>query len=199
MSTQLYLIRHAPAAAASGCLVGSSDVPLSGKGQEPLAAIVPLLDGLDRWYCSPMLRTRQTLVKLQSCGLDIAEVQIDSRLREIDFGRWECKSFQDIAEQEPDVIVAWQAYADFVFPEGESVKGFTRRVRELLDEFSAADDQRIAVMTHGGVIRTMICLALGIPESKYLLFDVQPASLTMLTLFDQGGVLNGLNIQGRLK
>jgi hypothetical protein len=41
----------------------------------------------------------------------------------------------------------------------------------------------------------MICLALGLPPRSYLLFDVRPASLTVLELFPGGsGVLRGLNL-----
>jgi alpha-ribazole phosphatase/probable phosphoglycerate mutase len=64
----------------------------------------------------------------------------------------------------------------------------------MLDFFNALPEAKIGVMTHGGVIRTMICLALGLDAKNYLLFDVRPASLTVLELFDQGGVLSGLNL-----
>ncbi|MCW5210022.1 histidine phosphatase family protein, partial [Desulfobulbus sp. US1] len=71
-------------------------------------------------------------------------------------------------------------------------------VEAMLAVFSgmetSAGTNTVAVVTHGGVIRTMICLALGISPRNYLLFDVQPASLTVLDLFSEGGVLRGLNL-----
>jgi len=44
------------------------------------------------------------------------------------------------------------------------------------------------------VIRSMICLALGLHPAKYLLFDVRPAALTVIDLHGARGVLTGLNL-----
>ena len=194
MPTRLYLVRHAPTTAPSGSLVGSSDLSLSGSGLDRLQGVVPKVAEVKCWYCSPMVRTRQTMQELERCGCRPENVQYDERLREIDFGRWELQSFSDIAAADPELVQAWQRYEDFVFPQGEAVTAFTGRVREMLDFFNALPETTIGVMTHGGVIRTMICLALGLDAKNYLLFDVRPASLTVLDLFDQGGILRGLNL-----
>ncbi|WP_339133903.1 MAG: histidine phosphatase family protein [Candidatus Electrothrix sp. GW3-4] len=194
MPTRLLLLRHGPTTAPSGCLVGSSDVPLSGQGLARLGNIVTDVKGGECWYCSPMLRTRQTLEHVRQLGCPVGEPLYEDRLREINFGRWELQTFADIAAQDKEQLAAWNQYLDFVFPEGEAVSAFIARVEAMLAMFSASEHNTVAVMTHGGVIRTMICLALGISPRNYLLFDVQPASLTVLELFSEGGVLRGLNL-----
>ncbi len=194
MATQLYLLRHGSADVEPGALVGSTDVGLNGKGLERLAGLSRQLEDVDDWYCSPMLRTRQTLDELQRHISIRQEIRYDDRLREIDFGRWEMQCFSDISKADPGLIDSWTEYTDFVFPEGEAVAGFCERVETMLQLFMAHDTERIGVITHGGVIRTLICLSLGISVQNYLLFDVQPASLTVLELFDKGGVLKGLNL-----
>lgn len=191
---RLFLLRHGPTSAPSDCLVGSSNLPLSGQGLTRLEKIIPQLQGIDCWYCSPMLRTRQTLERLRQEGCPADHPVYDERLREIDFGRWELQSYGDIATQDENLLPAWEQYLDFVFPEGEAVPAFIGRVEAMLAIFSRSEHNAIGVMTHGGVIRTMICLALGISPRNYLLFDVQPASLTILDLFSEGGVLRGLNL-----
>ena len=191
--TTLLLLRHGPAAVPPGCLVGRTDLPLSGHGMERLSSLLPELNTVARWYCSPLRRAQQTLAYLHQQGCALAPPLYDQRLREIDFGSWELRSFAEIAATEPSQVEAWQHYEDFAFPGGEAVAGFVSRVAELLADFSAQGG-RIAAVTHGGVIRTMICLALGLPPRSYLLFDVQPASLTILDLFPGGGVLRGLNL-----
>lgn len=193
-ATRLFLLRHGPTAAPAGSFVGSSDLPLSGQGLSRLEDILPQLKAVTCWYCSPMLRTRQTLERLRSCTCPAGSPVYDERLREIDFGRWERRSFADIAEKEQDRFTAWNQYLDFVFPEGEAVAAFIARVEAVLAMFGESEYDAIAVVTHGGVIRTAICLALGISPRNYLLFDVQPASLTVLDLFSEGGVLRGLNL-----
>ncbi|MCI5159791.1 MAG: hypothetical protein D3906_15460 [Candidatus Electrothrix sp. AUS1_2] len=104
------------------------------------------------------------------------------------------KTFAEISRTDEERLAAWNQYLDFVFPEGEAVPAFIARVKAMLAIFSRSEHNAVGVMTHGGVIRTMICLALGISPRNYLLFDVQPASLTILDLFSEGGVLRGLNL-----
>ena len=193
-ATRLFLLRHGPTAAPAGSFVGSSDLPLSGQGLSRLEDILPQLKTVTYWYCSPMLRTRQTLERLRHCACSAGGPVYDERLREIDFGRWELRSFADIAEKEQECLTAWNQYLDFVFPEGEAVAAFIARVEAVLTMFGESEHDAVGVVTHGGVIRTMICLALGISPRNYLLFDVQPASLTILDLFSEGGVLRGLNL-----
>ncbi len=194
MATQLYLLRHGSTDVESGALVGSTDVGLDGKGLERLAGLSRRLEDVEVWYCSPMLRTRQTLDELQRHISTGQEIRYDDRLREIDFGRWEMQCFADISKADPGLIDSWTRYTDFVFPGGEEVAGFCERVGTMLELFMVHDAEKIGVITHGGVIRTLICLALGISVRNYLLFDVQPASLTVLELFDKGGVLKGLDL-----
>lgn len=195
-STRLYLLRHGPAAISPGCLVGSTDAPLSGQGLVRLSGLIePYLQSVECWYCSPMLRASQTFDCLRQYGCSIEHpVYSDERLREIDFGNWEMKTFAEIAAADPAKVTAWQEYTNFVFPSGEAVADFVLRVREMLEVLTAASGS-VGVVTHGGVIRTMICMVLGLPVQNYLLFDVQPASLTILDLFAGGsGVLRGLNL-----
>ncbi|MEA2114975.1 MAG: histidine phosphatase family protein [Thermodesulfobacteriota bacterium] len=194
MATQLYLLRHGSTDVEPGTLVGSTDVGLNGKGLARLAEFGRQLEDVEVWYCSPMLRTRQTLDELRRHISIRQEISYDDRLREIDFGRWEMLSFAGISKLDPDLIDSWTRHTDFVFPGGEAVAGFCERVETMLQLFMAHDAEKIAVITHGGVIRTLICLALGISVRNYLLFEVQPASLTVFELFDKGGVLKGLNL-----
>jgi broad specificity phosphatase PhoE len=193
-SACLYLLRHGPTAAPPGCLVGSTDLPLSGQGLDRLAGLLPQLRDVEHWHCSPMLRARQTLDELRRLGCRTEAAAHDQRLREIDFGAWEMKGFAEIATADPERVAAWQHYEDFAFPGGEAVSAFISRTRAMLADLAAAGGA-VGAVTHGGIIRTMICLALGLPPRSYLLFDVRPASLTVLELFSGGGgVLRGLNL-----
>jgi len=196
MVTELYLLRHGSLNVVPGTLVGSTDLPLSD-GNETEGYFVrsagQLVD-VELWFCSPMLRCRQTLDLLRQQTGPVGTVRYDDRLREIDFGRWEMRDFAAINAEYPEYVESWSRYMDFVFPGGEAVVDFCDRVEDMLELFMAHDAEKIGVITHGGVIRTMICLALGLSVRHYLLFDVQPASLTVLQLFSQGGVLKGLNV-----
>lgn len=194
---RLLLIRHAATDAANNKrLLGSTDAPATSVGLAEVARLAPLLaaNPPEAWLSSPMRRAVQTLERLESLISIGNRVKFDKRLREIDFGRWEGRRFSEIAVSDPGLIPAWSKYSDFIFPEGEEVQGFIDRVQSMLDELRHGGSKVIGVVTHGGVIRTMICLALGLEARNYLLFAVQPASLTMLDLYPEGGVLSGLNL-----
>jgi broad specificity phosphatase PhoE len=195
-AARLYLLRHGPTTAPQGCFAGSTDAPLSGQGLEGLPALLPHLQGVETWYCSPLRRAFQTLEHLQKQGCQIAQPLHDARLREIDFGAWELKTFAEIAAAAPARVAAWQDnYESFVFPDGEAVADFLCRTKDMLAVL-AASGSRVAAVTHGGVIRAMLCAALNLPPRSYLLFDVRPASLTVLDIFSNGGVLRALNLPG---
>jgi len=195
---RLLLIRHAATdVTESGGLLGATDVDASPAGLTELARLFPLLGAYqpEKWYCSPLKRSVQTAEKLQQMGaVSDQPVKTDIRLREIDFGRWELKPFNEIEAEYPDLIKAWAQYDGFVFPGGEAVADFAGRVANVLDSCRKEGNKQIGVITHGGVIRTMICLALGMNVRNYLLFNVEPASLTIIDLYPEGGVLAGLNL-----
>lgn len=197
MATRLLLIRHAETdAAKKKLLVGSTEVNANAEGLQKLDRFRGVLASYAprEWYCSPMKRAVQTAGRIvEACGLS-CDVRCDDRLREIDFGRWEMKSIADISLAEPDMMDAWAEYETFVFPEGEAVAEFCSRVADVLSALRRLPVREVAVVTHGGVIRTMICLALGQSPKNYLLYNVHPGALTVMDLYPEGGVLAGLNL-----
>ncbi len=196
MTKTLLLARHGETGPDyKGRFVGSSDVPLAGDGPEQ----VERLAGLVATYrpeiclCSPLLRARQTAAPVAAAaGLPVT---IDEELREVDFGRWEAKTFDEIRAIDPELVRQWAAWReDFSFPDGETLRGFKERVRKTTLRLTRLEAETVLVISHGGVIRTMLCQFLGLSLRNYLTFDVQPATLSALTLHDQGAVLNGFNL-----
>jgi broad specificity phosphatase PhoE len=194
MAMQLLLVRHGLTTALPGVFIGSSDLPLSGRGLGRMVDFSDRLGQVQLWYCSPMQRALQTVDALAGFGCTPAELIMDKRLREIDFGRWEMKTFAEISGTDSNHVEEWSRYLDFVFPQGEAVQDFISRVTAMLETLRSTDEEQVVVVAHGGVIRTMICLALGMSPQNYLLFDVVPASLAILELHSEGGILKGLNL-----
>ena len=197
MASRLLLIRHAETdAAKKKLLVGSTEVDAGEEGLEKLHRFKRILGSYapEEWYCSPMNRALQTAEKIiDVCGLD-QEVRVDKRLREINFGRWEMRSFTDISLSDPDMVDDWAEYYSFIFPRGDAVADFQSRVADVFFALRRLPAKEVCVVTHGGVVRTMICLALGQSPKNYLLYNVRPGTLTVLDLYPEGGVLAGLNI-----
>lgn len=191
MTKTLYLLRHGDTAA-NGRFIGSTDLPVSASGYPQLESTRMQLQTADinKIYCSPMLRCRQTAEFLQ---LSIEAIE-NSRLREIDFGSWEEKTFQEISRGWPDTVRDWSTWSEeFSFPEGEKIGSFLERIREVKSCIDESEEEKILIVTHGGVIRHLICLYLGLSPDKYLLFDVKAGCFATLALFSEGGVLMSLN------
>ncbi len=188
MTSRLLLVRHGPIGAEyQGRFVGATDPPLDEGGRPQLVALARRLEGYrpQRCYCSPRLRCRQTALALFTTlaerGLEEGlAIRFDADLREIDFGHWEQRTFAEIARDEPALVDRWAALApDFAFPGGESLASFLDRVRRAADRLVHEEVETVLVITHGGVIRAMLCHLLGLEPHRYLDFDIGYASLTV--------------------
>ncbi len=193
-SKLVYLVRHGKVVSGhEGRYIGSTDLGLgeTGKRQaERLSFKVPSLPF--KCFSSPMKRTRET----SSLALRniIVDIEGDPDLREIDFGDFEDMTFDEIKEKYPDHVKKWAEYNDdFSFPGGESKSGFHGRIERTAKRISSLPDKKTVVFAHGGVIRALLCHWLSLGPSNYLLFDVKPASITTMKLFETGGVLVGLD------
>jgi len=153
--TELILIRHGQTELNRGPFFqGQIDVPLNATG---LAQATRLAERLrderpHALVCSDLLRTRQTAAPASTrLAIDAAP---DPGLREQRFGLFEGLSFDEVGERYPDAFAAWQRHqAGFAVPGGESVVRFHARVVAAVRAVAARHaGQRVAVVTHGGVL-----------------------------------------------
>jgi broad specificity phosphatase PhoE len=168
---------------------------LSPEGLKQAHKLMPLVRGFgpEACYCSPLARARQTAdVLLRHIHLP---VHIDDDLREIDFGQWECKTFEQVAVEDARAVERWANFDHrFAFPGGESLGGFLARVRRAAKRLADDPASTVLAVTHGGMIRAMICHFLALRPRQYVLFEVAQAACTVIDLFDGRGVLRGLNL-----
>lgn len=193
---KIFLLRHAKPAIKPGRFVGSTDVGLDEQGRAQALSIADVLQKIqpDRCFSSPLKRCIETLSPSH------LKFDINPDLREIDFGNWEEKTFDEIKQAEPLAVNQWAEFApDFSFPGGERMSDFLARIQRLGDTLSESPAKTILAVTHAGVIRALICHFLGLHPRHYLLFEIEYASLTTLHLFDDKGVLQGLNQYGRME
>ncbi len=191
MSKRLVLLRHGNTGY-SGRYIGAKDVPLSPDGFKQMGKLKSIFHNLhfDSIYSSPMLRCRQS-AEILFAG---KTVLFDDDLKEIDFGRWEGLQFAEIVEDNPELVKEWADWnTDFCFPKGERISHFIKRVHRVGARVKETPDETILLITHGGVIRGLICFFLNLNPEDYLMFKVQKGKYTTLEIFDNGAVLSGLN------
>jgi len=192
MTKRLILARHAEVDLRyKGQFLGSTDARLSTLGLRQASALAQSLRSYNSAsiLVSPKLRAIETAESLN------CDYRIETDLREIDFGRWEGLTFKEIsASEDSSLIEQWNEFdLDFAFPGGESLGGFVERISRTADRLTAHSSDIVIAVTHGGVIRAMICYLLGLDPKNYLLFDVKRASITTIDLYEGSGVLAGLS------
>ena len=201
VAKKLLLIRHAePRDVPRNTFLGHTDVALSDFGCKQAESLLDLVREYEPkvCYCSPLLRARQTAERLAN-HIEM-DIQFDDRLMEINFGAWELSNFESVSKASPELVDRWADYdLEFSFPEGESFGGFNGRIREALVQITNDLNDVVMVVTHGGVIRGMICTLLGLKPRDYLLFHVDYASCAVVDVYGEKGVLSGLNLTSNRK
>lgn len=188
---ELFLFRHGEVSH-KNCYIGATDVGISDIGEQQLKRQRMLLSPFefDVIICSPLRRCTQTFSLLERDE----KVVLDHRIREIDFGSWEERRFDDIAEHYPVEMEKWNNEPEnFIFPDGEAIIDFRKRVIDFCDYLRTLSVSKVLIISHGGVIRHMICYLLNLPLENYLYFKVEYGHLTTIELFSEGGVLTALN------
>ena len=104
-------------------------------------------------------------------------------LREISFGEMEGLSDQEIDLRFSDVKknMAKMEY-DLAYPGGESAGDVVRRVIPVFREIMETGYERVAIVTHGGVIRSMVAYYLNMDLAKWRLLgsSLENCSITEL-------------------
>jgi len=89
---------------------------------------------------------------------------LHSDMKEMFFGDWEGVSTQTIYETEPELLANfWQFPTQYHAPNGESFAQFQQRVmygvNHIYTEMQQNHWHRALIVTHGGVIKLLTCLA----------------------------------------
>jgi alpha-ribazole phosphatase len=144
-------------------------------------------------YASDLQRAWATALLLAApSGL---QVQQEPRLREITFGHWEGLTLVEIEQRHAMALVAWRADPMQVAPPGgETLTQVSSRVQAVLASLAATGQEHTVVLVaHGGSLRVLLCLALGLSPRAYRQFALAPGSLSELYIDGQDAVLTRLN------
>lgn len=176
----IYLMRHAESQAnKAGVLAGRDDaVSLTSKGFKDSKQAVKYLRKLEisQIYSSPIKRCLQTVSPFaKEVGITPS---IDNLLIEMDFGTWSGKKLSELSKTRE-----WRKIQDnpaaFRFPEGESFKEMHLRVEKFLKRVSRGK-KPILVVSHGDVIKMIICCCLDLPINQFQRIVITPASLSII-------------------
>ena len=164
--TEIIIIRHGETEwNKTGRFQGHSDVPLSAEGRAQAAALGKnlVVDHVDAIYASDLTRAMETAAPLaQRFGLEVIS---DPLLRELNFGSWEGRNFNDVNAENPNAMKNFYTDPEQAdIPESEPFPEFQRRVAGRVREIVAQErGQRIVIVSHGASIRILFADILSMP------------------------------------
>ncbi len=202
--TELYWIRHGEVEEKYHFTFGGTiDMNLSPTGARQAEQTAEYLKELnvDRIYCSPMKRARQTLAPIMERSKAVLERgiphEIVDQIREIDFGIWTGKSWKQVYEDH-GVSHDWMDALESGSVEGaEKMGDFERRVRSGIEQILKESHGKTAVIVcHGGVIRMALSILMeghGLPVRATSGLEVEYASVTRVHVTEHNNTVELLN------
>lgn len=199
-ATRFILLRHGQTAmSAAKQYSGLANPELTELGKkQALAAAQALADThIDAVVCSPLRRCQQTAAAVVK-GRDL-RVETVEDLIEVDFGRWEGKTFAEADAADPELHARWLKDTSVACPGGESLRAVHRRVsaarRKLQQRYAG---QTVLVVSHVNPIKSFVRQALDSgPQTPNHLF-LELASVSEVEFFDGGSTLHRFNDVGHL-
>jgi alpha-ribazole phosphatase len=162
------LIRHTTPRIASGICYGQLDLEVADSFEHEAAVVASWLPPVDLIISSPLQRAHKLAAYLatrQHCELHLHE-----GLKELNFGDWEGRAWQDIPRVEID---QWSAEVmNYAPPNGESPHQMQVRVQTMLQALMRLPWQHIALVAHGGSIRAVLAEMAGIPLVETLKWHI---------------------------
>lgn len=197
-ATEVLLVRHGESEPArperSFPLVdGQGDPGLAPEGREQAERVGLRLatERIDAIYVSSLRRTSQTAAPL-AARLGLTPV-VEPELREVHLGEWEGGLFRRMVAEGHPLAKRMSAEERWdVLPGAEPAAAFSDRVRKALGRLATAHpDQRVVVVTHGGVIAEALAAATG--SRPFAFLGADNASVSHLVLTDARWILRRFN------
>lgn len=159
---QLLLIRHTTPDVEVGVCYGQLDLDVSDSFIREAQSIQDLIRYLkvDKVYSSPLIRCS----KLATYLYPKQKATLDKCLMELNFGDWEGLIWSDIPKESMD---AWAP--NFLTqrpPNGETFSELLERLELFDNDNLSPSNEKIALITHSGIIRAFLMKYLNIPSKN---------------------------------
>lgn len=193
------------------------DISINASGRRQAEALHRRLApvSFDRVITSSLFRARETAEIVAGQGRP--RIEVDPRLKEMDYGAWEGRTYAQIDETDRVLRQEWVAHPDVLAcPGGESGEDVAVRVTsfltDLLDEHrqwmarasfraatatggptAPASDHRVLVVAHGTLNRIFLCVALDTDLRRFRQRFIQSqCNLTVLAFADDASPREGV-------
>lgn len=170
-SLRVGLLRHGEVEGGSR-FRGHTDDPLTATGLAQMHAAIADSGNWEQVVSSPLARCAafaEEYARRYSTPLSF-----DARLVEMHFGDWEGRTAAELMTTDADALTRfWNDPLHNTPPGGEPLAQFQVRVldawNDIVTEYPA---QRVLIVTHGGVIRVLLCQVTGVSVAQLQEFSV---------------------------
>ena len=182
------MVRHgATVLSAEDRFAGATNVDLSDEGREQTQRLAERLgrEKLAAVYASPLSRTMETAGILAAPHK--LSVQARDGLREINHGRWEQMTRQEVEQKFPVEAAEWEKDPYTFAPVGgeSGLQVTARALPVLIDLVRQHPAENILVVSHKGTIRLLLSSLLGFDPRRYRdNLDQKPAALNIVDFRD---------------
>ena len=181
---RIYLIRHGR----QNSTLCNVDVPLAEEGKKQAELLGPRLAGygIQKIYHSTLIRARETAQILNEfLQIPIQELPF---IQEVDFGGFTGKTEEEISEVYGEYKKQRSTHKeDIPYPDGgECGQDVVERAMPVIRKICSEPDEVTAVVTHGGVIRSLCACITGTEQRHKLKYgiDLENTSITEI-LYDE--------------
>tara|TARA_B100000446_G_scaffold79116_1_gene74898 strand:- start:3250 stop:3897 length:648 start_codon:yes stop_codon:yes gene_type:complete len=182
--TTLDLMRHGECE--DGAIFrGNTDSLLSETGKRKMLEVANNNEAL-HWQAilsSPLQRCQ--FVAEQLAQQHELSLHTHNALQEISFGDWDGQSFSAVERDSPAAFAQyWQDRETHTPPNGEPLAQFHQRVKAVLSEIlKHYRGQHLLIVTHGGVIRSLLAHCLQMPIAAMQHIEVPPCCRSQIKIY----------------
>lgn len=195
-----YFVRHGQSHGnLDKVMCGRFDTTLTELGRKQADACGRYLNdkGIQALISSDLTRASET-AQIINKHLDL-NLQFDSRLQERACGIFEGIAFEDIRQD--DAFHKFMNNPQFNVDGGETISGLYERISDFMHDLVRSNSfEKILLVSHGGVLWTLVPFVLGVPIDNYSGYiGMDNCSVTEVVWEeDRGFVLSRLNVANHL-
>lgn len=188
--TEIFIVRHCETDGnAQKIFQGHIDLDINELGTKQLDALSKSFHEthLDKIFTSPLLRAKKTALAIR--GNKDIPIVINEGLIELNGGAYEAKTYSQIGKEFPDFNEIWVSRPwDFAPENGEKMTDAYERIWSTVKAIAAENkDKRIVIVSHGGVIRCLLCKILKNDITKMCEIPFGSNTAVSLLKFEDNG------------
>lgn len=185
--TRFWFVRHGPTHAKA--MIGWTDLPADLSDTAKIARLRAYLPNAPI-VSSDLIRAVQTADALEPA----TRLPDDPRLREINFGAWDGKSFAQAEKTDPALIRAyWDTPGEVAPPQGESWNTVRSRVDAAIDDYLGQGNADLIIVAHFGVILSQVQRAMNISAYEAFSHRIDNLSVTRIGIANDQWTADKIN------